>query len=121
MLVTSVRATFDPLRSRNAHLNFRLGVTADRYLRDFYGETTSPLHRGIGTDRLWVSWDLGSGRGAQGSEVERIEIPRDLASLSIEEARDWRDRTRRQFEEAFGMVLIAVGFDNVAYVLAKRG
>ncbi|HKR59876.1 MAG TPA: GNAT family N-acetyltransferase [Pyrinomonadaceae bacterium] len=54
--------TFDPLQSANAHLNFaRLGVTADRYKIDYYGETSSPLHR-TGTDRLWVTWDLRSER-----------------------------------------------------------
>ncbi len=51
--------TFDPLRGRNAHLNFhRLGVTCDSYRIDFYGpQTSSPLHRN-GTDRLWVTWHL---------------------------------------------------------------
>ena len=56
--------TFDPLQSRNAHLNFaRLGVVADQYKIDFYGEESpSPLHRHVGTDRLWVSWLLASRR-----------------------------------------------------------
>lgn len=60
--VKKVTWTFDPLRSRNAHLNFaKLGVTSNRYEIDFYGETTSPLHQGS-TDRLWVTWDLNSVR-----------------------------------------------------------
>jgi predicted GNAT superfamily acetyltransferase len=56
--------TFDPLQSRNAHLNFmKLGVIADRYKPDFYGaESESALHRHIGTDRLWVTWLLKSER-----------------------------------------------------------
>ena len=56
--------TFDPLQSRNAHLNFsRLGVISDSYRIDFYGaESPSALHRHIGTDRLWVTWLLGSER-----------------------------------------------------------
>jgi predicted GNAT superfamily acetyltransferase len=56
--------TFDPLQSLNAHLNFsKLGVISRRYLVDFYGEaTSSPLHSGFGTDRLWVSWLLTSER-----------------------------------------------------------
>jgi predicted GNAT superfamily acetyltransferase len=56
--------TFDPLQSRNAHLNFgRLGVVADSYRIDFYGaESPSALHRHIGTDRLWVTWLLKSER-----------------------------------------------------------
>lgn len=51
--------TFDPLRSLNAHFNFnKLGVVADRYLVNFYGEDApSFLHRN-GTDRLWVTWPL---------------------------------------------------------------
>lgn len=56
--------TFDPLQSLNAHLNFaKLGVVSRRYLVNFYGETSSsPLHQGFGTDRLWVSWLLNSQR-----------------------------------------------------------
>ena len=55
--------TFDPLRSRNAHLNFhRLGVICDSYRVDFYGpQTSSPLHRN-GTDRLWVTWHMADSR-----------------------------------------------------------
>jgi predicted GNAT superfamily acetyltransferase len=51
--------TFDPLRSRNAHLNFcKLGVTSDRYEIDFYGlKSSSPLHTNS-TDRLWVTWHI---------------------------------------------------------------
>ncbi len=54
--------TFDPLQARNAHLNFnKLGVIADRYYVDYYGATSSFLHR-FGTDRLWVTWWLNSER-----------------------------------------------------------
>lgn len=51
--------TFDPLESKNAYVNFaRLGITAREYHRDLYGETDSPLHRGIGTDRLVALWAI---------------------------------------------------------------
>ena len=55
--------TFDPLQSRNAHLNFaKLGVVSESYKVDFYGaETSSVLHRNS-TDRLWVTWPLTSRR-----------------------------------------------------------
>ena len=60
--ITRITWTFDPLRARNAHLNFgKLGVVADRYHVDYYGETSSFLHR-FGTDRLWVTWWLRSER-----------------------------------------------------------
>jgi predicted GNAT superfamily acetyltransferase len=56
--------TFDPLQSLNAHLNFaKLGVISRRYIVNFYGEaTSSPLHEGFGTDRLWVRWLIESDR-----------------------------------------------------------
>ena len=60
--VETITWTFDPLQSVNAYFNFKkLGVVADRYLINFYGETSSFLHR-AGTDRLWVTWLLNSER-----------------------------------------------------------
>ncbi|MCS6817787.1 MAG: GNAT family N-acetyltransferase [Blastocatellia bacterium] len=65
--------TFDPLQARNAYFNFaKLGVYADRYEVDFYGEASSSfLHQGLGTDRLWVSWPIASARVAE--RLERVE------------------------------------------------
>lgn len=61
--VRSVLWTFDPLEARNAHLNFRrLGARSRRYRRDAYGDSESPLHAGIGTDRLVAEWALASER-----------------------------------------------------------
>ena len=55
--------TFDPLEFRNAYFNFnRLGAISRKYLPNFYGVTTSPLHRGIPTDRLLAEWQLDSPR-----------------------------------------------------------
>ena len=55
--------SFDPLEARNAYFNFvRLGIYAAKYVRDFYGESASPLHKGIGTDRLIATWVLNSPR-----------------------------------------------------------
>lgn len=61
---TCITWTFDPLQSPNAYLNFtKLGVVANDYRINFYGEkTSSALHRFIGTDRLWVNWFLESER-----------------------------------------------------------
>jgi predicted GNAT superfamily acetyltransferase len=76
--------TFDPLRSRNAHLNFdRLGVISDIYREDFYGpQTSSPLHRN-GTDRLWVTWRMADPRVDQRLKGKdpRAEILDALAHL----------------------------------------
>jgi len=76
--------TFDPLQSKNAHLNFaKLGVVSESYRPDFYGpETTSVLHRNS-TDRLWVRWPLNSKRvrdRIQG-QSKRAELLETLARL----------------------------------------
>ena len=55
--------TFDPLETKNAHFNInRLGAICRRYIPNFYGITSSPLHRGMPTDRLLVEWHLESKR-----------------------------------------------------------
>jgi predicted GNAT superfamily acetyltransferase len=61
--IREITWTFDPLQSKNAHLNFaKLGVISSSYMIDFYGpETSSPLHRNS-TDRLWVKWPITSRR-----------------------------------------------------------
>jgi predicted GNAT superfamily acetyltransferase len=66
MRISEMTWTFDPLQSKNAHLNFaKLGVISDSYLIDFYGEeTSSALHRNS-TDRLWVRWPMASRRVQQ--------------------------------------------------------
>ncbi|MGH7679818.1 MAG: hypothetical protein ACRENU_15215 [Gemmatimonadaceae bacterium] len=117
--------TFDPLVARNAHLNFnKLGVRATQYVRDMYGAGTSPLHRGIGTDRLVVAWPVAeadvAARKAEmariesnGATVSRIEIPGDIEALQRSDmpaARTWRDATRAQLEEAFAKGLSIHGF-----------
>ena len=51
--------TYDPLVARNAHLNINVfGAHIAEYVEDMYGETESPLHRGIGTDRFIVAWPV---------------------------------------------------------------
>jgi predicted GNAT superfamily acetyltransferase len=58
-----VEWTFDPLELKNAHFNLnRLGAICRRYISNLYGVTTSPLHRGIATDRLLAEWWLDSPR-----------------------------------------------------------
>jgi predicted GNAT superfamily acetyltransferase len=61
--IRRVEWTFDPLETRNAHFNFnRLGAICRRFIPNFYGVTTSPLHRGLPTDRLLVDWQLDTKR-----------------------------------------------------------
>jgi predicted GNAT superfamily acetyltransferase len=90
--------TFDPLRSRNAHLNItRLGAVVREYAVDMYGDTDSPLHRGIGTDRFVALWLLTSGRvedrvGAIESGSIRLPTTPDPTAplaLTADESRPW--------------------------------
>jgi predicted GNAT superfamily acetyltransferase len=47
--------TYDPLIAKNAHFNLNvLGARVVRYVPDMYGDTGSPLHHGLATDRLVV-------------------------------------------------------------------
>ena len=49
--------TFDPLESRNGHLNFhKLGAVCNTYYRSLYGDMIDGLNAGIPSDRLQVDW-----------------------------------------------------------------
>jgi chorismate synthase len=82
--------TFDPLQARNAYLNFaKLGVRAERYRTNYYGETSSFLHS-IGTDRLWVTWDLKTDRVKQRiapgpNQPEPLSLPEIPILLQVNE------------------------------------
>ena len=55
--------TYDPLESRNAHLNIlKLGAVCHTYFRDLYGELRDDLNRGVPTDRFQVDWWIASPR-----------------------------------------------------------
>jgi predicted GNAT superfamily acetyltransferase len=106
--------TFDPLQSLNAHFNFnKLGVIADRYLPDFYGEDPASFLHQTGTDRLWVSWFVSRERrdSVAGADQVAIEIPSDINALSLEAALQWRAKTRREFMEALEAGYIVTSFN----------
>lgn len=66
--------TFDPLQAPNAKLNIRhFGVTIKEYVENIYGETGSPLHGGIPTDRFKARWWLESRRVLQAREGRLAE------------------------------------------------
>ena len=49
--------TYDPLQILNAHLNFvTLGAVVEEYEENVYGESASPLHGGLPTDRFVCQW-----------------------------------------------------------------
>ncbi len=68
--------TFDPMRAGNARLNLHhLGATSRESLPDFYGTTSSALHHGLATDRLFVRWELDSPRVARRAAGELAATP----------------------------------------------
>jgi len=122
--------TFDPLQSLNAHFNFnKLGVIADRYLADFYGEDAASFLHQTGTDRLWVSWFVSRERRelSAGADQVAIEIPSNINALmqhSPEAALQWRSKTRRAFMEALDAGYIVTSFvrdQNGGKYLLNRG
>ena len=55
--------TYDPLLSRNAHLNInRLGAVCNTYRREVYGEMRDGLNIGLASDRFEVDWWVNSQR-----------------------------------------------------------
>jgi predicted GNAT superfamily acetyltransferase len=113
--------TFDPLEMRNAHFNLnRLGAIARRYEPNLYGITSSPLHRGLATDRLVAEWYLDSPRvlAALNGELpspqfaESIEIPASLddwKASDLPQVQTLQSRVRERFIEGFAKSYAAVG------------
>jgi predicted GNAT superfamily acetyltransferase len=100
--------TFDPLELRNAHFNLnRLGAICRQYRPDHYGVTTSPLHRGLATDRLVAEWHLDSPRvvaainGAikEPSAPAAVELPSELEQWKRSDAEQVRRLQQRLCEE----------------------
>lgn len=74
--------TYDPLVSRNAHVNARLGARPERYLPDLYGELDDDLNRGDPSDRLLVRWRL-TGPPRPRSTTPAAVLVRELDGLPV--------------------------------------
>jgi predicted GNAT superfamily acetyltransferase len=94
--------TFDPLQAMNAHFNFaKLGGVVEEYAPNFYGESTSALHRGTPTDRVVLSWKIAEPhvvrRIEQSSSAIRVKS-HDVAGAPIANATamdgEWRKTTK---------------------------
>jgi predicted GNAT superfamily acetyltransferase len=116
--------TFDPLQSRNAHLNIvKLGGVVRRYCPNYYGaNSSSALHRGLDTDRLFIEWWVRSPRVAGALEGLRradkpeavVEVPRDIGEIKkrdMDEARHWQMRIREGFQKYLSEGLYCAGFE----------
>jgi predicted GNAT superfamily acetyltransferase len=130
-----VQWTFDPLELRNAHFNLnRLGAICRQYKPNLYGVTTSPLHRGLATDRLLAEWRLDSPRviAAIGTLVKEpvnapaeIELPADLErwkQTDPQQVKRTQDRIGAEFTHWFARGYAAIGTRETAagaaYLLA---
>jgi chorismate synthase len=70
-----VNWTFDPLQAVNANLNIhRLGAVVRKYRVNLYGESTSPLHGTLPTDRFEAEWLLRSERVVQAQAGTLAEL-----------------------------------------------
>jgi len=129
-----IQWTFDPLELRNAHFNLnRLGAISRQYLPNLYGTTTSPLHRGLSTDRLLVEWRLDSSRAVVAIQslakepVESpamIELPPELEHWQQENAPEVkkvqsrvREEFTRWFAKGYAAVALRTAPGNRAYCL----
>ncbi len=131
-----VEWTFDPLELKNAHFNLnRLGAICRRYIPNLYGVTTSPLHRGIATDRLLAEWRLDSPRVVAAIQdlapsvaeaPAAIEVPKELEEWKHSDAKRVeavQSRVREEFTKWFAREYAAIavrrGKDaSPAYLLA---
>ena len=128
-----VEWTFDPLEIKNAHFNLnRLGAICRRYIPNLYGVTTSPLHRGIETDRLVAEWWLDSPRVIAAIEdlvpsvmnaPATIELPaeleqweRDSQRVQAVQARVHQEFTK-WFAREYAAIGVRVGEKGAAYLL----
>jgi predicted GNAT superfamily acetyltransferase len=129
-----IQWTFDPLELRNAHFNLnRLGAICREYFPNLYGVTTSPLHRGLETDRLLAEWHLDTKRVVAAIEElakdpidapARIELPTDLERWQHEDSPEVAGvqlRVREEFTKWFSKGYAAVALrstpGNRAYLL----
>ncbi len=84
--VDRITWTYDPLLSRNAHLNIsKLGAVCNTYHVDYYGSLRDGLNAGTPTDRFEVDWWVHSQR-VNRRLSRQVRQPLDLAHYLAAEA-----------------------------------
>jgi predicted GNAT superfamily acetyltransferase len=145
--VHTIYWTYDPLVTRNAHLNLsRMGARVREYVPAMYGEgTNSPLQGDMPTDRLVVAWSVDPSQAAPAlaqlppdivvvTRSDRwpdathigIRAPRDITALvatDLAAARHWRFATRDAFTHYLSHGYRVAGFvadvDGGTYLLTR--
>jgi predicted GNAT superfamily acetyltransferase len=117
--------TFDPLQSRNAHLNInKLGAIVRRYEVNYYSEGLSTVFdSNVPSDRVFAEWwvrsphvetVLAGNRPRIEGQTEAVLIPEDINKVraeSVSEHVRWRMRVRDAFQQKLTEGLIARGFE----------
>jgi len=117
--------TFDPLEIRNSHLNFsKLGAISRRYKPNFYGASSSPLHGGLPTDRIYAEWWLKSdrvtrvlaGEAPVANVTEHVDVPAEIYAWKASEeerpkALEVQARNAAALESAFARGLAVIGYE----------
>ena len=91
--------TFDPMQAMNAHFNFaKLGGVVEEYAVNFYGESTSALHRGTPTDRVVLSWNIAAPHVVRRLEPSALRVrAQEVAEAPVVNATvldgEWRKNT----------------------------
>lgn len=120
--------TYDPLQSRNAHFNLnKLGAIVRRYVVNFYGEDhASVFDSGIGSDRVFAEWWVGSRRVARAlagetpvpePNLDAVEIPSQFTAVKQSDqhrAMLWRLQVREAFQSRLSRGLAVVGLERDA-------
>jgi predicted GNAT superfamily acetyltransferase len=120
--------TYDPLETKNAHFNInRLGGISRRYIANFYGITTSPLHRAMPTDRLLVEWHLDSPRvvaaindltPAPAPYPAQVRVPKADSARLIEVQSRLREEFTAWFAKGYAVMGVRPSGSGVDYCLA---
>jgi len=117
--------TFDPLQSRNAHLNInKLGAIIRRYEVNYYSEgLSSVFDPNVPSDRVFAEWWVASphvesvlagNRPTVKGQMETVVIPEDINKVraeSLSEHVRWRMRVRDTFQQKLAVGMIALGFE----------
>ncbi len=131
--------TFDPLEIKNAYLNIaKLGAIVRRYSVNHYGNSSSPLHRGLPTDRIIAEWWLKSRRVTDLLEadkepgfevVQRVGVPAGIyawrqSDSDLPKAGEVQTRNRQELSRAFSQGLAVLGYSrdedsNGSYLLGR--
>lgn len=73
---TKIVWTYDPLESRNGYLNIhKLGGYVRTYYKEYYGEMTDEINKGMPADRFLVEWDV---HGAEKELMKRTQVDLDV-------------------------------------------